>query len=122
MWSEPRWSPPTDAEAGTGAASLVALGQPDQPFDSNQSRYALLLVDRDGSNRRRVFPLEGSLGLQGRPDLAWSPDGTQLVITYLTRPASGDVYQGDLYLIDAITGDVQPLTTDGTIRLPRWSR
>jgi len=111
MWSEPQWS-----------SSFVALGQPEQPFESNQSRYSLLLVDRDGSNRRRVFPPDDALGLQGRPDLAWSPDGAQLVITYQTRPAAGGVYQGDLYLVDAISGDLQQLTTDGTIRLPRWSR
>ncbi len=111
MWSEPSWS-----------TELVALGQPEQPFESNQSRYSLLLIDRDGSNRRRVFPPEGGLGLQGRPDLDWSPDGTQLVITYQTRPSVGGAYQGDLYLIDAMTGDAQQLTTDGTIRLPRWSR
>ena len=121
MWSEPRWST-------TGANSIIALGQPDQPFESNQSRYALLLIDRDGSNRRRVFPPEGAqpaapaLGLQGRPDLDWSPDGTQIVITYQTRPAADGMYQGDLYLIDAIAGTAQQLTTDGTIRSPRWSR
>ncbi len=115
MWSEPRWSP---AEANP----IIALAQPEQPFESNQSRYALLLVDRDGSNRRRVFPIDDGLGLQGRPDLDWSPDGTQLVIAYQTRPAVGGVYQGDLYIIDAISGAAQQLTTDGTIRSPRWSR
>jgi Tol biopolymer transport system component len=111
MWSEPHWSD-----------SHIALAQPEQPFESSQSRYHLLLIDRDGSNRRRVFPPEGSLGLQGRPDLDWSPGGAQLIVTYQTRPSTTGVYQGDLYLIDAITGGVQPLTTDGTIRLPRWSR
>ncbi|HEY4690345.1 MAG TPA: G5 domain-containing protein [Anaerolineae bacterium] len=116
MWAEPRWS------SVLGAGSRIVLGQPDQPFESNQSRYNLLLIDRDGSNRRHVFPPEGELGLQGRPDLAWSPDGAQFVITYQTRPSSDGVYQGDLYLVDAITGEFQQLTTDGTIRSPRWSR
>ncbi len=116
LWSEPHWS------TAAGANALIALGQPEQPFESNQSRYTLLLIDRDGSNRRRVFPPEGGLGLQGRPDLAWSPDGTQLVITSQTRPAAGGVYQGDLYLIDAATGAAQQLTTDGAIRSPRWAR
>lgn len=111
LWSEPRWS-----------NSIIALGQPEQPFDSNQSRYNLLIIDRDGSNRRRIFPPGDGLGLQGRPDLAWSPDGTQIVITYRTRATSDEVYQGDLYLIDAATGESQQLTTDGTIRSPRWSR
>ena len=115
MWSEPRWST-------SDAYPLIVLGQPEQPFDSNQSRYSLLLIDRDGSNRRRVFPPGDGLGLQGRPDLAWSPDGVQLVVAYQTRPAVGGVYQGDLYLVDALTGEVQQLTTDGTIRSPRWSR
>lgn len=115
MWSEPRWSV-------NAAYPLIVVGQPEEPFDSNQSRYSLLLIDRDGSNRRRVFPPGDGLGLLGRPDLAWSPDGTQLVVTYQTRPAVGGVYQGDLYLVDALTGEVQQLTTDGAIRSPRWSR
>ncbi|HLF29218.1 MAG TPA: G5 domain-containing protein [Anaerolineae bacterium] len=108
MWSEP-----------IGSGSLIALGQPEQPFESDQSRYDLLLLDRDGSNRRIVFPPEGELGLPGRPDLAWSPDGAQLVFAYQT---GREAYQGDLYLVDAIAGTVQQLTTDGTLRSPRWSR
>jgi Tol biopolymer transport system component len=115
MWSEPRWSISADNP-------ILALAQPEQPFESSQSRYALFLIDRDGSNRRRVFPSGDGLGLLGRPDLDWSPDGAQLVITYQTRPSVDGVYQGDLYLIDAATGGVQQLTTDGAIRSPRWSR
>jgi Tol biopolymer transport system component len=115
LWSEPHWSP------GGIADSRIALGQPEQPFESSQSRYSLLVIDRDGSNRRRVFPPDDGLGLPGRPDLAWAPDGTQMVIVYQTRPATAGVYQGDLYLIDTISGTVQQLTTDGTIRSPRWS-
>ena len=116
MWSEPRWSP------ATGAKSMLVLGQPEQPFESNQSRYTLLLIDRDGSNRRRIFPPDDGPGLEGQPDLDWSPDGMQIVVAYRTRPATVDVYQGDLYLVDAATGSVQQLTTDGTNRSPRWRR
>lgn len=116
LWAEPRWSP------AAGGNSLIAIAQPEQPFDSNLSRYKLMLIDRDGSNRRRVFPPGDDLGLSGRPDLDWSPDGTQIVIAYQTRPPTGDVYQGDLFLIDAATGDIQRLTTDGNIHSPRWSR
>jgi len=79
-------------------------------------------LDRDGSNRRVLFPNEGQLGLSGRPDLDWSPDGTQLIIAYPTRPSVGDILQGDLFVIDPNDGTTQQLTTDGTLRLPRWSR
>ena len=115
MWAEPRWSP-------SSANSLIALGQIDQSFENSQSRYALWLIDRDGSNRRPVFPPDDRPGLQGRPDLAWSPDGTRLVITDQARQTPEGAYQGDLYLVDAITGRFQQLTTDGTLRSPRWSK
>jgi Tol biopolymer transport system component len=115
MWAEPRWSP-------ASAGPILALSVPDQPFDSDRSRYVLTLIDRDGSNRRRIFPEEGALGLRGRLDYDWSPDGSHIAIVRLT---SSDVQQGDLYdlyLVDLAGGDVQRLTTDGTIRSPRWSR
>ncbi|HJW84263.1 MAG TPA: hypothetical protein VJ754_08155, partial [Anaerolineae bacterium] len=115
MWAEPRWSP-------SSANPLIALGQIDQSFENSQSRYALWLIDRDGSNRRPVFPPDDRPGLQGRPDLAWSPDGMRLVITDQARQTPEGAYQGDLYLVDATTGGFQQLTTDGTLRSPRWSK
>lgn len=114
MWSEPQVSP-------NGNIGIV-LSQPEQPFESNRSRYSLFVLDRDGSNRRRIFPAEGQLGVSGRLDMDWSPDGTQIIVSYPTRPIRGNIQQGDLFLIDLSTGTSQQITTEGSIRLPRWSR
>jgi len=101
MWAAPR----------VGANSIV-FGHAQAPYASADSRYDLFKMDRDGSNRTRLFPAEGSPGLPGQPDFAFSPAGDQIVIAY----------QRDLYIVNVSTGAVQQLTTDGNISSPRWSR
>jgi hypothetical protein len=64
MWSGPRWSP--------SANGLLAYGQAQSPRNSQDSRYELYVMDRDGSNVRRLFPPEGLMALIA-PDVAWSP-------------------------------------------------
>jgi Tol biopolymer transport system component len=103
MWAAPRWSP---ADNG-----LLAYGQAQSPRNSQDSRYELFVVDRDGSNARRLFPPEGLMGLIG-PDVVWSPDGRAMLIDY----------EGNLYRIDAVEGHLDQLTTDGQSSHPRWAR
>jgi hypothetical protein len=103
MWSAPRWSPTPNG--------LVAYGQAQSPRNSQDSRYELFLMDRDGSNKRRLFPPEGLMGLIA-PDPAWSPWGDALLIEY----------EGNLYRINVQTGDLAQLTSDGQSTHPRWGR
>jgi hypothetical protein len=68
-------------------------------------------MDRDGSNKRRVFPPEGLMGLIP-PEVSWSPGGDALLTEY----------EGNLYRLDIETGDLAQLTSDGQSSNPRWSR
>ncbi len=102
MWSGPRWSP---------AGDLLLYGQAQSPRNSQDSRYELFLVDRDGSNSRRLFPPEGWMGLIA-PDAAWSPTGDALLIEY----------EGNLYRLDVQTGSLTQLTGDRQSSHPRWAR
>jgi len=103
MWSTPRWSPAPDG--------LLAYGQAQSPRNSQDSRYELFVVDRDGSNKRRLFPPEGLMGLIA-PDVAWSPDGTTMLIEY----------EGNIYRLDVQAGRLKQLTSDGQSSQPRWAR
>ena len=60
-------------------------------------------MDRDGSNKRTIFPVEGQIGIAPPIEYAWSPSGEQIAVLYL----------GDVYLIGFDGGQVQQLTGDG---------
>lgn len=99
MWANPAWS-----EAG------IAYGRAVEPLQSVNSRYVLELIDRDGSNRRQIFPFRDEPGVLF-PELVWSPDNSQLLF----------VYNGNLHLTSRQGGVPYQLTTDGQVRLPQWS-
>ncbi len=100
MWSAPASGPKT----GT-----IAFGRARSPYASQTSSYDLHLMDRDGSDRRLVFPTDEEIGLT-YPEIAWSPDETQIVV----------VYQENLYLIDVTDGDVHQLTANGGVTAVQW--
>lgn len=102
MWSQPRWSLLDDG--------LLAYGQAQSPRNSQDSRYELFVMDRDGSNKQRLFPSEGFMGLIA-PDVAWSPRGDALLFEY----------EGNLYSADLETGELAQLTSDGQSSHPRWA-
>ncbi len=105
MWSSPHWSPPLEG------GSTIAYAEADAPANSWESRYKLYLVDRDGSNKRLVFPAEGEVGIARPVTYRWSPDGTYLVLLYL----------GDLYTMELETAQVQRLTGDGQVTHVDWT-
>jgi Tol biopolymer transport system component len=106
MWSSPRWSPAESAD------SQIAYAQAEAPLNSNDSRYALQVMDRDGSNERRVFPSEGETGIKQPIVHRWSPNARQIATLYL----------GDLYITDMMSGRTQRLTGDGQSTLLDWAR
>jgi hypothetical protein len=112
IWSLAHYAPASEDATESGPiAYLEALN----PLDSVISRYRLVLMDRDGSNRRVVFPANDQPGLLPRDldyrGFVWSPDGLQIAL----------IYQGNLYLIDVSTGLPQQITQDGQARSPRWT-
>jgi len=108
MWAAAQFSPPS-AQSSLGEIQIAYLEAVD-PLDSFVSRYRLVVMDRDGSNRRVVFPPEGQPGLQAG-SFTWSPDGRQIAV----------VHQGNIYLVDAVTGLAQQVTGDGFASSPRWT-
>ena len=98
MWANPAWG-----EAG------IAFGEAVNPFQSVNSRYDIQLIDRDGSNKRQLFPFQEEPGVQF-PELAWSPMGRELLFTY----------NGNLYLTTSKGTPPQQLTVDGQASQPQW--
>ncbi len=111
MWAEPRYSPAV-APDGTPLEVHLAYLQAIQPLESTYGRYRLVVMDRDGSNRRLIYPPEDRPGLL--PQLfAWSPDGRQIA---LVDPGP----EGNLFLVDISMGLAQQITMDGLSSSPRW--
>jgi Tol biopolymer transport system component len=103
MWATPSWVP--------GSDELLVYGQAQSPRNSQDSRYELIAMDRDGSNPRRLFPPEGWMGLIP-PEVQWSPTGEWVLIEY----------EGNLYRLEVETGELDQLTSDGQSSHPRWAR
>lgn len=98
MWANPAWG-----KAG------IAFGAATDPLESATSRYFIKLIDRDGSNKRQLFPFREELGVQ-LPQLVWSAEGETLLFTY----------SGNLYMIDSNGTPPKQLTADGQASDPQW--
>lgn len=98
MWSNPAWSP-----------GGIAFGAAINPVQSVNSRYNLNLIDRDGSNKRQLFPFREELGVQ-LPELTWLPGGAALLFSY----------NGNLYTVNSDGTPPKQLTSDAQASHPRW--
>jgi hypothetical protein len=98
MWANPAW----------GKAGIV-FGEAVDPFQSANSRYYINIIDRDGSNKRQLFPFREELGVQ-LPELVWFSQGEMLLFTY----------NGNLYIIDTNGGVPKQITSDGQASHPQW--
>jgi hypothetical protein len=82
---------------------------------SDTSRYRLIVMDRDGSNSRALFPPADKNGLEPQTP-AWAPaqvegqSGRFLAVTY----------QGNLWLIDSTSSNTYQVTGDGLITRIDW--
>ena len=99
MWANPAWG-----EAG------IAFGEALDPLRSVNSRYVIQVIDRDGSNKRQLFPFREELGVQ-LPELVWAPTGNQLLF----------VYNGDMYLTTSEGSPPRQITIDSQISHPQWA-
>jgi hypothetical protein len=86
------------------------------PDQSETSRYRLVVMDRDGSNRRVLFPSSDAPGLEPQTPV-WAPGTIQ--------GQSGNfiaiVYQGNMWLIDSGNGQAYQITGDGLITQIDWN-
>lgn len=82
---------------------------------SETSRYRVVVMDRDGSNRRTVFPANDAPGLE--PQIPkWAPGTIEGQSGYFVAV----VYQGNLWMVD--TGNTQAfqVTGDGLVTKMDW--
>lgn len=93
---------------------LVAYLQSSFPEQSDSKRYRVVVMDRDGSNRKTIFPAEDRQGLEPQR-VSWSP---QLFAD--EHPWLAVIYQGNLWLADAVNGDAQQVTGDGLVTHIDW--
>ena len=118
MWAAPAFSPDTAPPGAEARRGYLAWLQAREPHNSMNSEYDLMLADRDGSNRRRLFPPPGetgirksNLGAQAR-DFIWSPDGRFIAL----------IHEGNLWLLEAETRASVQVTFDGESSNPVWTR
>lgn len=92
----------------------VAYLQAYSPLQSETSGYRLFIMDRDGSNRRALFPLEGAPGIEPQTP-HWSPANDDDSTAFIAI-----LYQGNLWLVDSLSGQATQVTGDGLIQKIDW--
>ena len=117
MWAAPAFSPNVATSSAEHSRGYLAWLQARAPHMSMNSDYDLMLADRDGSNRRRLFPPDGEPGIRkhnlsvSARDFVWSPDGQFIAL----------IYHGNLWLIEIETAAATQVTFDGNSSNPVWS-
>jgi hypothetical protein len=102
-------------QSESGSTYLVAYLQAVFPAQSATSRYRLVVAERNGADPRTLFPPEGQTGLGLPQTPVWAPH--PLV-------SGGDfiaiIYEGNLWIVDAASGQVQQVTGDGLTARIDW--
>ena len=93
----------------------VAYLQATFPEQSETSRYRVVVMDRDGSNRRIVFPATDAPGLEPQTPI-WAPD----VIEGQAGDFVAVIYQGNLWLVDTGNSQAYQVTGDGLLTRIDW--
>jgi hypothetical protein len=113
MFAYPAVSPFVQRSSGERAYQVAYL-QALFPAQGERSRYRLMVMDRDGSNRRALYPLEGS-GLEPQ-HLVWSPQPLAERRGY----AIAVLDENNLWLVDTLSGEFWQVTGDGLTSRVDW--
>lgn len=105
---------PAPAPTADGSSYQVAFLQAIFPEQSDTKRYRLVVMDRDGSNPKTLFPPQDSQGLAAQ-QLTWSPAAFENGSRWLAV-----IYQKNLWLVDSQGGQSQQITGDGLIDWVDW--
>ena len=113
MFAYPSASPsrPNSRERQYQVAYLQAIF----PEQSESSRYRIVVMDRDGSNRQTIFPPNDAPGLEPQ-NLVWAPGQINGQSSYFIAV----VYQGNLWLIDTGNRQAFQITGDGLVTKIDW--
>jgi resuscitation-promoting factor RpfB len=113
MFSYPAASP--SRWDGKGKNSQVAYLQSIFIEQSETSRYRLMVMDRDGSNSRALFPPTDTSGIEPQTPV-WSPEPLE--------GQTGDfvaiTYQSNLWLVDSGNNEAYQVTGDRLISAIDW--
>ncbi len=99
----------------TGSSFLIAFWQAIFPTQSITSRYQLDVMNSDGTNLRVLFPAEGQSGLEPRIPPIWAPRPLEGGADFI-----GVIYEGNLWIVDAVSGQSQQVTGDGSTSQMDW--
>jgi len=98
-------------------AYQVAYLQAIFPNQSDTSRYRLIVMDRDGSNRNEIFPPPEAPGIEPSQEWgAWSPGP----LNSTGNNVIALLYQGNIWFVDSNTGQSWQMTGDGLINRIIW--
>ncbi|MBN1535138.1 MAG: G5 domain-containing protein [Anaerolineales bacterium] len=116
MFAYPAVSP-VQSTSNSGDSFQVAFLQAIFPEQSDNSRYRLVVIDRDGSNQKTLFPPEGQPGLEPQ-QMVWSP----AVFDEQSNYAVAILYQGNIWFIKTgeNTSDSYQITGDGLTSRLLW--
>ena len=116
MFSYPMPSPLQTLSSGENDYQIAFL-QSIFPTQSETSRYRLAVMDRDGSDRRILFPSEGSPGLIPQAGWGvWSPGKLEDTESYHLAV----IYQNNLWMVDAQNGEARQITGDDLVSRVDW--
>ena len=82
---------------------------------SDTSRYRLMVMDRDGSNKKMLFPPSDSNGIEPQVPV-WAP----AAIDGQANTFIAVIYQGNLWLIDSGNSAAYQVTGDGLLSKMDW--
>jgi hypothetical protein len=115
MFAYPSASPALSQPSGENDY-LVAYLQAIFPNQSDTSRYRLVVMDRDGSDQRVLYPSEGEPGLEPQEPV-WSPEA----LSNTGRNSIAVINQGNLWLVDSAGLDSpRQITGDGLVTRVDW--
>ncbi len=115
MFVYPAVSPGRELDSGE-YSFLVAYLQAIFPNQSENSRYRLVVMDRDGSNRRELYPPEGEQGLEPQI-VVWSPEDLEDTVGFWLAV----IYEGNIWLLDPLGIELpRQITGDGLVTRIDW--
>ncbi|MEN8240469.1 MAG: G5 domain-containing protein [Chloroflexota bacterium] len=114
MFAFPTASPIRELPSGE-LSYQVAFLKALSPTQSRTSGYQLVVMDRDGSNQKTLFPTEGGQGMNPN-QYFWYPSYAVDQFSALIAV----IYQGNIWLVDVDQGIAHQLTGDGLITGIDW--
>jgi hypothetical protein len=116
MFAYPLASPVTAKSTGE-ASYKVAYLQAIFPEQSATSNYRVVIIDRDGSNQRIVFPPQDQSGIEpSRGWGAWSPIPSVNSESYPLAV----IYEGNIWILDPDKDNYWQVTGDGGVQRLDW--